>query len=76
MIHREDIDADAVEKMIKALQEQFGDIDDKPTDAIKILYRRYIKDDAERKASVQAEQVNAEVARVDEKIGEKDASQR
>ena len=37
---------------------------EKTTDAVKILRRRYVKDDAERKASVQAERVNAEVARL------------
>jgi len=34
------------------------------TNAVKILHDRYVKDDAERKASVQAERVNAEVARL------------
>lgn len=33
-------------------------------DAISILHRRYIGDDAERKASLQEERVNAEVARM------------
>jgi transcriptional regulator with XRE-family HTH domain len=37
---------------------------EKTTNAVEILHRRYIKDDAERKASVQAERVNAEVARL------------
>ncbi len=37
---------------------------DKTTNAVEILHRRYIKDDAERKASVQEERVNAEVARL------------
>ena len=37
---------------------------DRTTNAVEILHRRYIKDDAERKASVQAERVNAEVARL------------
>ena len=32
------------------------------TDAVEILHRRYIGDDAKRKASLQAEHVNAEVA--------------
>jgi ribosome-binding protein aMBF1 (putative translation factor) len=33
-------------------------------DAVKILHNRYVKDDAQRKASVEAERVNAEVARM------------
>lgn len=33
-------------------------------DAVKILHGRYVKDDAERKASVEAERGNAEVARM------------
>lgn len=37
---------------------------DKTTNAVDILHRRYIKDDAERKASVQEERANAEVARL------------
>ena len=37
---------------------------EKTTNAVEILHRRYIKDDAERKASVQAERVNAEVAQL------------
>ncbi len=37
---------------------------EKTTNAVDILHRRYIKDDAERKASVQAERVNAEVAQL------------
>jgi len=36
----------------------------KTTNAVDILHRRYITDDAERKASLQAERVNAEVARM------------
>ena len=36
----------------------------KTTNAVEILHRRYIGDDAERKASLQAERVNAEVARM------------
>ncbi len=36
----------------------------KTTNAVDILHRRYIGDDAERKASLQAERVNAEVARM------------
>ena len=35
----------------------------KKVDAVGILHRRYIGDDAERKASLQAERVNADVAR-------------
>ena len=35
---------------------------DKTTNAVEILHRRYIKEDAERKASVQEERVHAEVA--------------
>ena len=34
------------------------------TDAVSILHRRYIGDDAERKASLQDERVNTEVARM------------
>lgn len=34
------------------------------TDAIDILHRRYIKDDPERKASLEAERVNAHIARI------------
>lgn len=34
------------------------------TNAVDILYRRYIGEDAERKASLQAERVNAEVAQM------------
>jgi transcriptional regulator with XRE-family HTH domain len=34
------------------------------TNAVEILHRRYIGDDAERKASIQAERVNAEVAQM------------
>ena len=37
---------------------------EKTTNAVNILHRRYIKDDAERKASVQAERVNADVAQL------------
>ncbi|MFQ5463788.1 MAG: helix-turn-helix domain-containing protein [Phycisphaerae bacterium] len=37
---------------------------EKTTSAVEILHRRYIKDDAERKASVQEERVNAEVAQL------------
>ena len=33
-------------------------------DAVKILHGRYVKDDPERKASLQEERVNAEVARL------------
>jgi ribosome-binding protein aMBF1 (putative translation factor) len=33
-------------------------------DAVKILHNRYVKDDAERKASVEVERVNVEVARM------------
>ena len=36
----------------------------KTTNAVDILHRRYIGDDTERKASLQAERVNAEVARM------------
>ena len=35
---------------------------EKTTDAVEILYRRYIKGDPEQEASLQAERVNAEVA--------------
>lgn len=38
--------------------------EEKTTDAVKILHRRYIQDDPERKASVQEERVNAEVAQL------------
>ena len=34
------------------------------TDAVEILQRRYVRDDPERKASVQQERVNAEVAQL------------
>ena len=34
------------------------------TNAVEILHRRYVGDDAKRKASLQAERVNAEVARM------------
>lgn len=34
------------------------------TNAVEILHRRYIGDDAEQKASLQAERINAEVARL------------
>lgn len=34
------------------------------TNAVKILHRRYIKDDPERKASLQEERVNAQVAQL------------
>lgn len=37
---------------------------DKTQDAIRILHGRYVKDDPERKASLQEERVNAEVARL------------
>jgi ribosome-binding protein aMBF1 (putative translation factor) len=37
---------------------------EKTSDAVKILRNRYVKDDAERKASVEAERVNAQVARM------------
>ena len=36
----------------------------KTSDAVEILRRRYVKDDPQRKASVEAERVNAEVARL------------
>lgn len=36
----------------------------KTADAVEILHRRYIGDDEERKASLQAERINAEVARM------------
>jgi len=36
----------------------------KKKDAIGILHRRYVGDDAERKASLQTERINAEVARM------------
>ncbi len=36
----------------------------KTSDAVRILHRRYIKDDASRKAALEAERVNAEVARM------------
>lgn len=36
----------------------------KTTDAVEILHRRYTGDDEERKASLQAERINAEVARM------------
>jgi ribosome-binding protein aMBF1 (putative translation factor) len=36
----------------------------KKKDAVGILHRRYIGDDAERKASLQTERINAEVARM------------
>ena len=34
------------------------------TDAVEILHRRYIGDDEERKASLQMERINADVARM------------
>jgi transcriptional regulator with XRE-family HTH domain len=37
---------------------------ERTTNAVEILHRRYIGDDAERKASLQAERVNAEVAQM------------
>jgi len=37
---------------------------DQTTSAVEILHRRYIGDDAERKASLQAERVNADVAQM------------
>lgn len=37
---------------------------DKTQDAIRILHGRYVKDDPERKAALQEERVNAEVARL------------
>lgn len=37
---------------------------EKKKDAVGILHRRYIGDDAERKASLQTERINAEVARM------------
>ena len=36
----------------------------KTTDAVAILHNRYVKDDPERKASLEAERVNADVARM------------
>ena len=38
--------------------------EERKNDAVSILHRRYIDDDAERKASLQEERVNAEVARM------------
>ena len=38
--------------------------EERENDAVSILHRRYIGDDAERKASLQEERVNAEVARM------------
>lgn len=37
---------------------------EKTSDAVKILHNRYVKDDPERKASIEAERVNAQVARM------------
>ncbi len=37
---------------------------EKTSDAVKILHGRYVKDDPERKASLEAERVNAEVAQL------------
>ena len=37
---------------------------EKSTDAVRILHGRYVKGDPERKASVDSERVNAEVARL------------
>jgi ribosome-binding protein aMBF1 (putative translation factor) len=37
---------------------------EKTSNAVKILRDRYVKDDPERKASVEAERVNAQVARM------------
>jgi len=37
---------------------------EKTTDAVRILHGRYVKGDPERKASVESERVNAEVARL------------
>jgi ribosome-binding protein aMBF1 (putative translation factor) len=34
------------------------------TNAVNILHRRYVKDDPERKASLERERVNAEVAQI------------
>jgi transcriptional regulator with XRE-family HTH domain len=36
----------------------------KPTNAVEVLHRRYIEDDPERQASLEAERVNARVARM------------
>ena len=36
----------------------------KISDAVEVLRRRYVKDDPERKASIEAERVNAQVARL------------
>ena len=41
-----------------------GDYINKTTDAVDILHRRYVGDNAERKASLQAERVNAEIERI------------
>lgn len=38
--------------------------EERKNDAVSILHRRYVGDDAERKASLQEERVNAEVARM------------
>jgi len=38
--------------------------EERTTSAVEILHRRYIGDDAERKASLQAERVNAEFAQM------------
>ncbi len=37
---------------------------EKTSDAVKILHDRYVKDDPQRKASVEAERINAQVARM------------
>ncbi len=37
---------------------------EKTTDAVTILRNRYVKDDPERRASIEAERVNAQVARM------------
>jgi len=37
---------------------------EKTSDAVRLLHNRYVKDDPERKASVEAERVNAQVARM------------
>ncbi|MHC4444514.1 MAG: helix-turn-helix domain-containing protein [Planctomycetota bacterium] len=37
---------------------------EKTSDAVKILHGRYVKEDVERKASIETERVNAEVSRM------------
>lgn len=39
--------------------------EERKNDAVSILHRRYIGDDAERKASLQEERVNSEVSRLE-----------